>query len=217
MNYSIFFDNFRTHTSRDPGTVNRNRGRCYARRVIRTSTVVLALSLGLSLGSVACGGPEPRSQQSMQNDGVPANSLSEKRLGKDDDHDAKKKGDDDKKPTPEATPEKADPTQPYLTPVASGGDDDPKAGGENAGEPPTPKKTGKVSKAECSQLFDKYIELSIGADARLEGIPPELIQTAKAQARQQKGDPCQTQVVKRSQYNCAITAKTPTAWQKCMK
>jgi hypothetical protein len=203
MNYSIFFDNFEAHTSRDPGTVNRNRGRCYARRVIRTSLVVLVLSLG----AVACGGPEPRSQQSMQSDGVPANSLSEKRLGKD----------DDKKPTPDATPEKADPTQPYLMPVAGGGDDDPKAGGGSAEEPPTPKKTGKVSKAECGQLFDRYIELAIGADARLEGIPPEMIQAAKAQARQQKGDPCQTQVVKRSQYNCAIIAKTPAAWQKCMK
>jgi hypothetical protein len=177
--------------------------------VIRTSLALLLLG-----SAFACGGPEPRTQQAMHSDGVPANSLAEKRLGGDDD---KAKKEDDKKKVEEAQTDKADPTQPLMTPMSTGGDDPKGGAAPGPGGAPATKKTGKVTKAECGQLFDKYIELSIGADSRLEGIPPELIQQAKAQARGQKGDPCEKEVVPRSKYNCAMAAQTPAAWQKCMK
>ena len=103
-----------------------------------------------------------------------------------------------------------------------------KAGGKKDPKDPKvpkekePKSTGtKVSKAECKQLFDKYIDLTIGTDTRFEGIPPEMIaqlkEQALSQAQSQKGDPCSTQEVSRTQYNCAISAPTTQAWQRCMK
>lgn len=176
---------------------------------------------------LACGGADRRSQAAMQEDGVPANSLSEKRLEGDGKGapDDKKKGDDKadrKKPESTATPvatSQNDPTQPYVQPVANNDDPQSKSDSATPGAPGPAgaKKTGKVTKAECAQLFDRYIELAIGGDSRLEGVPPELIQQAKAQARQQKGDPCEKEVVPRAKYNCAIAATSTAQWQKCMK
>lgn len=167
----------------------------------------------LACAALACGGPAPRSQQSIHDDGVPANSLSDKRLGREDEKSA-----DDTKKKEETRPDKADkpdPTQPLLTPIAGASGDEPRSNGGARGAGARP---GKVSKAECAQLFDKYVDLAIGADARLEGLPPELVQQAKAQARSKDGgDPCDKQVVARAKYDCAMAATTPAAWQRCMK
>ncbi|MEA2749110.1 MAG: hypothetical protein QOI41_3253, partial [Myxococcales bacterium] len=80
---------------------------------------------------------------------------------------------------------------------------------------------GKVSRAECKQTFDKYIDLTLASDTRFEGIPPEMIaqlkEQALSQAQSQKGDPCSTQDVTRTQYQCAMSAPTTAAWQRCMK
>lgn len=181
--------------------------------------------LALACVVVACGGSDRRSQAAMQEDGVPVNSLSDKRLEgdsagrgdgtKSDD----KPGNDKKRAESTATPAGAapnDPTQPYLTPVATSDEASSKGDGTSPGAAGG-KKTGKVSKAECGQLFDRYIELAIGSDARLEGVPPELVQQAKAMARQQKGDPCEKEVVPRAKFNCAMAATTPAQWQKCLK
>ena len=180
--------------------------------MIRTTTSLAAF---LACTALACAHPEPKSQDAIHADGVPANSLSEKRLADDG-----KKTDDGKKPEtkPGATEAKADPSQPYTQPVGAG------AGSGDEGTPPPPggkekpgKATGKITKAECNQVFDKYLDLAIGSDARLEGVPPELIQQAKAQARQQKGDPCEKEGVARSKYNCAMAATSTQQWEKCMK
>lgn len=80
--------------------------------------------------------------------------------------------------------------------------------------------SAKASKAECSQLLDKYIELEVSTNPDLKGLGSELkgiIDSAKQQARQQKSDPCDEQEVTRAQYTCAMAARTPDRWKACLK
>jgi hypothetical protein len=155
------------------------------------TAVVVMLVLGASMCG-ACGGPPPK-MVAAKDDGVPANSASEERL----------RGSAPAKPV--ATGENA--AQPLMTPMTP--------------SPAKPGATGKVTKEECKQLFDKYIDLTIGGDTRFAGIPPEMVaemkETALAQAEAQKGDPCSTQDVSRAQYRCAMGSTSPAAWTRCMK
>lgn len=74
---------------------------------------------------------------------------------------------------------------------------------------------GKVSKADCNRVMDRYLELEMGTNPALAGLPPELVTQAKEQAKQQHGDtPCNATA---AQYRCAMEATTTAAWQKCMK
>ena len=159
---------------------------------------------------VACGGPEPKTAR-QQEDGVPANSLSESRL----------KGEE--KPIParpvSETPEGDDPTSPLTTPIeaapAAGVPADPKPGA-----PAKPGKSGpKVSSAECARLFDRYIELEFDSNPQLQGLPPDMRKQiaaqAKAQAKAQKGEaPCDAT---RSQYACGMAATSTSEWKKCLQ
>lgn len=209
--------------------------------MLRSNTTALLTLVSIFCGSalVACGSPPPKMMVANKNDdGVAANSASEQRLAM------------DGKPKTTSAPAE-DSAKPLMTPMNAGGDDGAgggaaaggggAAGGAGGGaaagpsgkgggkkDPKAPKEkeptksTGsKVSKAECKQLFDKYIDLTIGSDSRFEGIPPEMIaqlkEQALSQAQSQKGDPCSTQDVSRTQYNCAIAAPTTQAWQRCMK
>lgn len=173
----------------------------------------------------ACADPPPAKMtpNKPDPDAVAANSASEERLNA------------GAKPKTTSAPAD-DLAQPLTTPVNAEPGPTP-AGGKEAAAPPAkggkPKKGEKepkggaaasgtkVSKAECKQLFDKYIDLTVGSDSRFEGIPPEMIAQLKAsalsQAQAEKGDPCSTQDVSRTQYNCAIAAPTTAAWQRCMK
>lgn len=198
---------------------------------------LLGLTVGLPVAFVliaGCGGPPPTKMVAVtKDDGVPANSASEQRLAS------------GSPPKSSAAPAE-DPTQPLTTPMGGGdtagggaaggagaagggaagggatGKGGPKKGDPKVPKEKEPKSTGaKVSKAECKQLFDKYIDLTLASDTRFEGIPPEMIaqlkEQALSQAQSQKGDPCATQEVSRTQYNCAIAAPTTQAWQRCMK
>jgi hypothetical protein len=205
--------------------------------VLRKKTVhALSILAPVALaGLAACGSPPPTKMVANgKDDGVPANSASEQRLASG--------------TAPKTAPGPAeDPTQPLTTPMggdpsaagagaagsggaagggAAGGGATGK-GGPKKGDPKVPKEkepksTGsKVSKAECKQIFDKYIDLTLASDTRFEGIPPEMIaqlkEQALSQAQSQKGDPCSTQEVSRTQYTCAMSAPTTAAWQRCMK
>lgn len=181
---------------------------------MRNPVLITACALAL----VACSSPPEAKYGQRPDDGVPANSASEERL---------KNGD---KPKPAATAEAADPTQPYTTAVGAGGGSaataEPATPAGKSGKPGKPgAKDGKdgkekVSKAECAQTLDKYMDLALGGDSRLEGVPAEMIPQLKqqvlSQARGEKGDPCATEVVTRSQYNCAMGATSTAAWQRCM-
>lgn len=198
---------------------------------LASSVSLIVLLSGASLGLGACNaGPPPKMVASKSDDGVPANSASEERLAA------------ERKPKTSAALPAEETAQPYTTPVngdgagttgagAAGASGTAARGGGKAGKGPGSKDptaakepkgaSGKVSKAECKRLFDRYIDLTVGSDTRFEGIPPEMIaqlkESALSQAQAQKGDPCSTQEVSRTQYTCAISASSTAAWQRCMK
>lgn len=170
----------------------------------------------LLLVLLACGEPEPKSPQKHSGD-VPANSLS----------DAQLHGTDGKSDAPR------DPSQPLITKVGET-PIDPDAlapapqpasgtGGKNASKPAKPEPPaagggggkGAVSKADCDRAFDKYLNLELASNPQLKDLPPEVLAQVKEQGKQQHGEaPC---TATRAQYNCAMSASTTAAWQKCMK
>ena len=165
------------------------------------------------LALVACGEPQAKSPQKNSGE-VPANSLSDAQLHGTNDA----KGDSP-----------SDPSQPLTTKVgetpldpdalaagsgsSSGGGTTAKPSGKpGKAEPPA---KGAVSKAECDKAFDKFLALEMAGNPQLKGLPPEVLEQVKEQGRQQHGEaPC---TATRPQYNCAMSASSSAAWQKCMK
>jgi hypothetical protein len=120
-----------------------------------------------------------------------------------------------------------DPTRPYTVavgadptpPTAEGSAAPPAGSGSKKGSAPAGKGGAVVSRAECNQVLDRYLELEFASNPQLKNVPPEMrqqiIEQAKAQARQEKGEaPCDAT---RSQYTCAMGAGSAAAWQRCMK
>lgn len=175
----------------------------------------------------ACGGPPPKSSQ--ESGGVPANSVSENRLK-----------DGDKKPdegAPNASQPQRDPTQPYTTRVGdapppesapagkSGGKGRGASGASSASNAPEEGGgsgggaggggPGRVSQAECQQMFDRLLDLEMASNPQLKGMPPEVIEQAKEMARQKGGAPPCTAT--RKEYSCAMAASSTAAWKRCVK
>lgn len=168
----------------------------------------------LALG--ACKRQEPP-KTSAQAESVPANSLSDARLH----------GLEEGDPAPAApTDSTQDPTQPYTTKVGEASPSDPEASSStassskrSAGSAGEAKGAtggkGSVSKTQCDQVMDRYLELEIAKNPQLKDVPPEVIEQAKQMARQQHGEaPC---TATRAQYACAMAATSTAAWQRCMK
>jgi hypothetical protein len=90
-----------------------------------------------------------------------------------------------------------------------------------AGPAVDPKNQKPPTKAECSAVIDRYVELEVQSNPQLAGIPPEmlkqLLNQAKQQASSQKGDPCAEEKITRAKYNCGMAAQTRDAWKACMK
>lgn len=184
---------------------------------------------------VACGGPEPRTQQQMSNDGVPANSLSESRLGakKPDDKDGSSATGTAASAPSSGAGSASDPTQPYMTPVGAGGQSatagigggsDAANGGGGGDAPPKPDpkllaKKGPVTKVECEQAADRGLDLLIASKPELQGIPPEMMAQFKQQARQEKGaaSPCNGKGISRAEWACEMGATTFDQYRKCDK
>ena len=169
---------------------------------------------------MACGGSQQRSSQALMDDGVPANSASEKRLES-----------SNPTPTAKASPEPSgDPTQPYVQPVSGAGATTEGPTGKPANGKGAAAKTGKgkgnaaadtITPAECNKLFDRYVELTFLTDPRFDGIPPEMLAQLKgqgfAQADKEKGNPCGKEAVARTKYDCAMAATHPKVWEGCMR
>lgn len=175
-----------------------------------------------------------------KDDGVPANSASEERLASD----GKPKAKTTSAPSEDAAQPYTTPLSgdPGANGANGGGAANGGAAGAGAGagagstgkggaagkggkgpggkEPAAKGGGAKVTKAECRQTFDKFMDLNM-SDPRLEGVPPEMLAQLKAQALQEaqtkQGDPCSTQEITRTQYNCAMSATSSAAWQRCMK
>ncbi len=206
------------------------------RPIITAKFVVAIASLSALAAVAACGAPEPK-MMATKDDGVPANSASEERLAME--------GKPKPAPAPVAedptqpllTPMGGDATGAAGTGTGTGtaapgkggkgpkdgakGPKDPKGGNGATGATGATGGTGKVSRAECKQTFDKYIDLTLASDPRFEGIPQDMVaqlkETALSQAAAQKGDPCTTEGITRTQYQCAMSSASTTAWQRCMK
>lgn len=144
----------------------------------------------LLLGLAACSSSPPaRAPQET----VPANSLDRSKLDAPPVDDPTLATEDPPAPVPVATPARTEIPEPTVT-----------KGGK-----------GKVSKADCSRVMDRYLELEMGSNPALAGLPPEVVGQAKEQMKQQHGDaPCNATA---AQYRCAMEATTTAAWQKCMK
>lgn len=163
-----------------------------------------SLSAAAIVATLGCSDPPPP-KTPKDEDGVPANSLSEARLHGDDplEKDAREEPSSDSKP---------DPTQPYMT----------KVGEAPAPEPSKPSKGGSpgggkeaMTRDECERVMDRYLELEIASNPKLAGVSPEIIEHAKQMARQKHGEmPCNGT---RAQYKCAMAATSTAAWQRCMK
>lgn len=145
----------------------------------------LVLCAPILVATVACGDPPPKAPHTQEM--VPANSLDEAKL-----HGAE---------SPSLLDEPASPASEPAKPVEAA-----------SSEPPT---KGRIGKAECGRAMDHYLELEITTNPQLKGLPPEVVEQAKQQAREQHGEaPC---TATPAQYRCAMAAKTTAAWQKCMK
>ena len=63
--------------------------------------------------------------------------------------------------------------------------------------------------------MEKYFDLEIASNPRLKNVPAEVIERAKAAAREEHGDvPC---TVTPAQSTCAMTARTTEAWRRCLR
>jgi hypothetical protein len=84
---------------------------------------------------------------------------------------------------------------------------------------------GKVNAGECTQMLDRYVDMTIAAQPDLAALPPAQQQIARDMKREvKKGEKSYRQVeeqcereVSRSEYDCAMKAPTPNDWEACIE
>ena len=83
---------------------------------------------------------------------------------------------------------------------------------------------GKVSRDECGEMLDKYLEMTIAADPTLAGLGPSEAKAARdLLVAIRRGEPqyrrvqdqCEAEVSKK-EYRCAMKSDTPEKWQACI-
>jgi hypothetical protein len=83
---------------------------------------------------------------------------------------------------------------------------------------------GKVSREECGEMLDKYLEMTIAADPTLAGLSPSEAKAARdMKVALRKGEPtyrrvhdqCEAEISKK-EYRCAMKSDTPEKWQACI-
>lgn len=83
----------------------------------------------------------------------------------------------------------------------------------------------KVSAPECKEMLEKYLDMVIGGDPELAKLTEEqrkAVREVKKAVRM--GEPafaqvstkCETEVT-RKEYDCAMHAPSPDAWQACIE
>lgn len=82
----------------------------------------------------------------------------------------------------------------------------------------------KVTRAECTEMLDRYIDMTIAGDPSLADLPPGEARAAREMKKAlRKGDPryvrvqdqCEAEISRR-EYRCAMKAPTPETWQACI-
>lgn len=83
---------------------------------------------------------------------------------------------------------------------------------------------GKVTRQDCTEMLDKYLEMTTAGDPSLEGLsPPEAKAAREMKVALRKGeaayrrvhDQCEAEISKK-EYRCAMKADTPEKWQACI-
>jgi hypothetical protein len=84
---------------------------------------------------------------------------------------------------------------------------------------------GNVSPAECGEMLDRYLDMTIAADPALTSLPPAQAKIARDMKREVKkadasyrkvDEQCQREVSRR-EYNCAMKAPSPNEWEACIE
>ena len=83
---------------------------------------------------------------------------------------------------------------------------------------------GNVTRVECTEMLDRYIDMTISADPSVSDLPSGDARGARdMQKALRRGDPryvrvqdqCESQISRR-EYRCAMKAPTPETWQACI-
>jgi hypothetical protein len=83
---------------------------------------------------------------------------------------------------------------------------------------------GKVSRDECGEMLDKYLEMTIAADPTLADLGPNEARAARdMKVAIRRGEPqyrrvqdqCEAEISKK-EYRCAMKSDTPEKWQACI-
>ncbi len=86
-------------------------------------------------------------------------------------------------------------------------------------------KHAQPSPAECTEMLDRYLDMTIGADPSLANLPPSQQKIARDMKKEvKKGDKSYRQVeeqcqreVSRAEYDCAMKAPSPNEWEACIE
>ncbi len=83
---------------------------------------------------------------------------------------------------------------------------------------------GKVTREECSQMLDRYLDMTIASDETLASLTPSEAHAAREMKKAiRKTEPsyrrvheqCEAEISKK-EYRCAMKAPTPETWQACI-
>lgn len=83
----------------------------------------------------------------------------------------------------------------------------------------------KVTRVECTEMIDHYLDMSIGEDPELAKLPPAQQGPVREMKKAlKKGEHSYAQVeqqcdaeVSRKEYACAVKAPTPNDWEACIE
>jgi hypothetical protein len=83
---------------------------------------------------------------------------------------------------------------------------------------------GKATREQCTEMLDRYLDMTIAGDPALVDLPPAEARAAREMKKAlRKAEPsyarvenqCESEISK-SEYRCAMKAPTPETWQACI-
>ncbi len=82
----------------------------------------------------------------------------------------------------------------------------------------------KATRAECTEMLEKYLDMTIAGDPTLADLPPAEARAAREMKKAlRKAEPAYARVenqceaeISRSEYRCAMKAPNPEQWQACI-
>ena len=83
---------------------------------------------------------------------------------------------------------------------------------------------GKASREQCTEMLEKYLDMTIASDPALVDLPPPEARAAREMKKAlRKAEPsyarvedqCEAEISKR-EYRCAMKAPNPETWQACI-